>query len=285
MAEFRNFAERDYTALCTFFKNLNREQIHWNWARFEWMYVHPEFDKTLQNAIGLWWDEGKIVAAAVYDMYFGEAKCAVLPGYEALYSAVLDYAYENLRDDSGLGIAICDDCAAEIRMAEAAGFEKAEQDETVMEISLDGQKEYTLPSGFHFETLDPVQEPERFSWLLWQGFDHGTDREEFLQNDPIMIQNRPNLNLDLSIAVVDDRGEDAGYCCLWYDADTDYAYVEPVCVVPAHRGKGVGSAAVTEALNRAANLGARSAYVISDLDFYACLGFHKPKHYTFYWKK
>lgn len=71
------------------------------------------------------------------------------------------------------------------------------------------------------------------------------------------------------------------YCCVWYRPDTDYAYVEPVCTVPAHRGKGLAAALLTEALSRARALGAREAYVISDLLFYEKLGFEKVRHYIF----
>ncbi len=41
---------------------------------------------------------------------------------------------------------------------------------------------------------------------------------------------------------------------LWYMAGTDYVYVEPVCTIPAYRGKGVAKAVIHEALGRAKNL-------------------------------
>lgn len=53
---------------------------------------------------------------------------------------------------------------------------------------------------------------------------------------------------------------------------------------PAYRGKGLAGALLSEALKRARSLGARSAYVISDLPFYEKLGFEKARHYTFYRK-
>ena len=31
----------------------------------------------------------------------------------------------------------------------------------------------------HIVELDPGKEVEQFAWILWQGFNHGTDREEF----------------------------------------------------------------------------------------------------------
>ena len=58
--------------------------------------------------------------------------------------------------------------------------------------------------------------------------------------------------------------------------------MEPLCVIPEYRGKGVAKALVYEALNRARSLGAKKAYVISDMPFYEKLGFKKEKRYTFY---
>lgn len=156
-AEFRPYREEDYEAVCGFLMALNRKDkkhINWNWARFEWMMEHPEFDKSAIRSIGLWWEQERIIGAAIYDMYYGEAFCSVLPEYEELYPVILDYAY-----------------------------------------------------------------------------------------------------------------------------------VEPVCTVPAHRGKGLASALLSEALTRAKILGAGEAYVISDLPFYEKLGFEKAQHFTFYRKK
>ena len=285
--EGRPYREEDFDAVCAFLIALNRSDkrhINWNWARFEWMIEHPAFDKSAIRSIGLWWERDRIVGAAIYDMYFGEAFCAALPGHETIYPAILDYACRELRDDSGLGIAICDNSRSEIEAAEAAGFAPDEQSETVLRLGLDKLRRRVLPEGYGFVELDPAEQPEDFQWLLWQGFDHGTDYEEFRRSDPIIPQRRPHLNKRLSLAAAAPDGALAAYGCVWYRPDTDYAYVEPVCTVPAHRGKGIAAALVSEALTRAGALGAREAYVISDLPFYEKLGFEKARQYTFYRK-
>ncbi len=282
------FREEHYEAVCDFLIALTRESrrhIHWNWARFEWMYEHPEFDKSQTGAFGLWREDGRIVGAALYDMYFGEAFCAVLPGYEALYPETLRYAWAHLRDENGLGAAICDESAWEISAALAEGFVPAEQSETILELSLSELAPKDLPNGFRLTHPDPVKDAEALQWLFWQGFDHGSDRAEFEREDPVIPRVRKHFDPRLSLAAADAAGELAACCCLWYHPDTDYAYVEPVCTVPAHRGKGLASALLTQALDRAAALGAKRAYVISDLDFYARLGFRRTGHFTFYWKK
>ena len=96
---FKNYTKKDYNAVCDFLIELNRNDnshINWNWARFEWMAEHPEFDKSATDSIGLWLDNERIVGAAIYDMYFGEAFCGAFPEYSDLYPEILDYAYREL---------------------------------------------------------------------------------------------------------------------------------------------------------------------------------------------
>ena len=287
MIHFKHFEKTDYEAVCDFLIELNRDQkthINWNWARFEWMYAHPECDQSALSSIGLWTAGKKVIGAAIYDMYFGEAFCGALPEYRALYPQILSYAYKELRDENGIGIAICDESAEEINAARALGFFKSEQTETVMSLSLNKEHTAQLPDGLMVVSLDPEQEPYDFQWLLWQGFDHGTNKAEFEQKDPIVTQKRAHLNPRLSLAAVNSRSDKAAYCCVWYHDNTDYAYIEPVCTVPSYRGQGVAKALLCEAFTRAKALGAERAYVISDTAFYKKLGFETDKHFTFYWK-
>ena len=285
---FKRYTKNDYEAVCRFLIELNecdRTHINWNWARFEWMAEHPEFDHSLISSIGLWIEGGnKVVGAAIYDMYFGEAFCGVLPEYNALYPEILEYAWRELKDEAGLGIAICDDDPKRIQTALACDFVQADQSETVMTIRLEQPFPVKLPDGLRFSELDPVRDAYAASWLFWQGFDHGSDRAEFERTEQIIPRIRPHFNLDLSVAAVNPDGEPVSLCCLWYHPDTDYAYVEPVCTVPSYRGKGVAKAVIYEALNRAKALGAKQAYVLSDMAFYEKLGFVTERHYSFYWK-
>ncbi len=288
--EFRTYRESDYEAVCAFLIALNetdRTHIHWNWARFEWMYGHPECDTTLLGSIGLWFDHDMIVGAAIYDMYFGEAFCAALSDYASLYPEILSYAYDALRDESGLAVAIADDCKAEIAQAKALGFAPIEQTETVLAIDLDRPFTAVLPDGLRLYEPDPIRDEKALQWLFWQGFDHGSDRAEFEADFEKTAQElKPRRHFDpaLSLAARSPAGELISYCCLWVRPGTGYAYVEPVCTVPAWRGCGIAGALLQEAFRRAKARGAEKAFVISDLAFYENLGFRKKYHYTFYWK-
>ena len=276
--EFRRYTKEDYEAVCDFLIELSehdRTHINWNWARFEWMAEHPEFDKSLISSIGLWVDHDRVIGAAIYDMYFGEAFCGVLPEYGALYPEVLAYAWRELRDDAGLGVAICDDNLREIEAAEAAAFVRADQSETVMMIDLEKPFSAELPEGLHFAELDHETDAYAIQWLFWQGFDHGNDQSEFEKAERIIPRIRPHFNRHLSVAAMTSSGEPVSCCCLWLHNNTNYAYVEPVCTVPSFRGKGVAKAVIYEALNRAEAIGAKQAYVISEMKFYEKLGFRE----------
>ncbi|SHH87603.1 Acetyltransferase (GNAT) domain-containing protein [Butyrivibrio fibrisolvens DSM 3071] len=284
---FKNYTDDDYEALCEFLIVLNANNdshINWNWARLEWMIEHPEFDKSLKNSIGLWTVDDKIVGAAIYDMYFGEGFCGVLLEHKDLYPDVVKYACRELKDDSGFGLAICDENADEVKSIRDLGFTIADQDETIMEKSLDDDLSAELPTGLKFFCPDPVEDVYDLEWLFWQGFDHGDDKAEFEREEEIIPRVRKHFNKDLGVAAVNENGEMVACCLLWYMPGTDYVYVEPVCTIPSYRGKGVAKALIFEALRRAKKLGANRAYVISNMEFYEKLGFRKKHHYTFYWK-
>ena len=130
-----------------------------------------------------------------------------------------------------------------------------------------------MPKGLSFANVDPVRDIYKLSWLFWQGFDHGEDKAEFEKEEIFTPGMRKHFNQDLLVAACDNEGNLVSICGLWYSEKTDYAYVEPVCTIPSCRGKGVAKAVIHEALNRVKNLGAKRAFVISDMPFYAMLGF------------
>lgn len=285
--EFRRFRPEDYEAVCDFLIALNRPDcahINWNWARFEWMYGHPEFDKSACSSIGLWLEGGAVVGAAIYDLYYGEAFCGALPEHAALYPEILDYAWRELRDENGLGVALSPSDAPALAAARAAGFSPTEQREPMLRLELDKPLAAALPTGFALTEPDPIRDAEALGWLFWQGFDHGADRAEFERTEQPPTRPRPHLNRHLGLAAVGPDGAYAAFCCLWYLPGTDYAYVEPVCTVPAQRGKGLARALLYEAAGRARALGAKRAYVISDQEFYRRIGFVEDRVFPF-WRK
>ena len=283
--QFKHYQNQYYEQARDFLITLNEvniSHINWNWARLEWMSEHPYLDKSHLDSIGLWFDENKIVGLAIYDQYFGEAFVGVLPEYRSLYPEVLDYAYHNLSDENGLSIAICDDNVDEINMALKQGFKKIEQDETMLSMVIQDDFPAVLPKDVTFVEVDSIKDDYALQWLFYKGFDHGDNKEEF-EKQLTSTRVRKHMNPDLCV-VASNHKELVGINILWYDKQTDYAYLEPLCVIPEYRHQGVAKALVYENINRVKALGAKKVYVLSDMSFYKKLGFSLEKHFSFYHK-
>lgn len=95
---FYPYEEKDYQQVCDFLIELNQQKTHinWNWARWEWMYSHPYFERSKKDTIGIWKADGVIVGAAIYDLFYGEAFCGTLEDYKALLPEILEYARKTL---------------------------------------------------------------------------------------------------------------------------------------------------------------------------------------------
>ena len=286
MIKFEPYSHPYYQQVCDFLIALNHEEKHinWNWARWEWMYAHPYCDREKLHTIGLWLDGDTVVGAAIYDLFHGEAFCGALDGYEHLLPEILEYAFANLRDENGLGVAVQDDDVTMQEQLERMGYHKAEQTEPILCRDLNEPLDYELPSGFAIREIRFPEDRLAYKKVIYLGFDHEGDEKEWqsmLQSNAPMP---PNLREKLCLAVVEKGGEFAAHCTCWYDERTDYAYVEPVCTIPKYRGMGLGKAVVLEALRRCESLGARQAFVISDQEFYKKLGFTHHSKYIFFRK-
>lgn len=283
---FSRYQPENEAAVCRFLTELNRGDplhINWHWARWEWMVYHDEMDRDQMDKIGLWWAGNRVVGAAIYDMYPGEGCALWLPGYQHLAEEIVTYAGQQLRDENGFSLAVNVRDLRTKKLLTKLGYHPAEQTENLMVCHLNRLPHIELPRGYHFRELDPALEGKTMQWLMWQGFDHGDDRAECeAQTNP--VPPHPHAKKELTLAVTDEAGQDAAFCSCWYQEGTGYAYVEPVCTIPSHRGRGLGRALVTETLARCAKLGAEQAFVISELDFYRTLGFRDAERYVFWGK-
>ncbi|WP_130807099.1 GNAT family N-acetyltransferase [Senegalia massiliensis] len=287
--DFRNFDNSYYDKVYDFLVELSkydRKHINWNWARLEWMFFHPDFNRDLIDKIGLWFCNDKLVGIATYDHYFGEAFFATKLGFEELEKDILEYSLATFSDKNGLGIAVNDADTSTIDLLVSYEFIKKSQTENILELTLENVNfDYITPKDIALKNLDIKKDLYKHHNVLWKGFNHEGHLpvdEATINRQKIMLS-ASNLNPFLHIVAENTAGEYVAYCGLWYNQKTDYAYVEPVCTIPEYRHKEVGKMVVLEALKRSFSLGARKAYVISDSYFYKSLGFLKHSHYTFYW--
>lgn len=105
---FRHYQDPDDYALVDRFliahyqpgnKDGNRLEPAW-----EYMHCHPMLDRSSLNKIGVWEDDGQIVAVAHYESSLGEAFFQFHPDYRHLRPQMLDYAEENLYGRAGFDL-------------------------------------------------------------------------------------------------------------------------------------------------------------------------------------
>ncbi len=96
---------------------------------------------------------------------------------------------------------------------------------------------------------------------------------------------RPNVDLNLKVAVVAPNGNFVAYCGIWYDPEAGYAVIEPVATDPDYRKMGLGRVAVLEGIRRVGKLGAKTALVGSSQQFYYSIGLRPFATATLWQKK
>ena len=273
---------RDYEAVNRFLvRTYSTEGPHRNWLqpRWEYMHFHPLIDEASLPRIGVWEEDGEMVALVHHEHRVGEAYFEVAPGRANLKPAMLDYALEHLvgRDDEGRYlVAYVDDRDSEFRAAaRERGFGRVERGaEPMTELLLDrppGSAE--LPSGFRVTDLQQDDDILKVHRLMHRGFDHPGEPDPADLPGRRKMQSAPNFRRDLAVAVAAPEGGFVSCCWMWYEPVNRFGYVEPVCTDPDYRKLGLGRVAVVEGVRRCANLGATRAYVGSTLPIYRSVGF------------
>ena len=291
---FRNYNAEpgfsdDFNRVRNFLVRINRKnpiQYHFEWGRWEWAFSLPFLDTASLPKIGLWQEDGEIVAIATYETAPGSIYFILDQDYAYLKTEMLEYAMNNLRDSQGkLQILIHNADREFQKLAAAFGFVPTQDNEvsSVFDIAVE-KIHYTLPSGYMIRSLADEADLFKLNRVLWRGFNHTGDPPE----TPDDIEKRrvsisgPHLKHDLCIYVQSPEGEYATYCGMWYDPTTRYALVEPVATDPTYRKLGLGKAAVLEAVKRCGLQGAKQAYVGSSQQFYYQIGFHPLPGSTFW---
>jgi len=294
MPKFRNYKPEplfgeDYYALRSFLIKL--DNINYPFGRWDWMITHGNLDKTGLPRIGLWEDGGEIVGAATYDLRFGNAFILVDKKFEFLCGEMISYAKGAFNKGDEFAVMIRD---GDIELQEAAsklGFFPSQDKDCDAVFIIDADKiNYELPDGFSITSMADNYDLYKYGECLWKGFNHEANGEGtfvFKESELPLWEigfKRPNVNLDLKIAVVSPEGKFVSYCGMWLDDASPDALVEPVATDPAYRKMGLGRAAVLEAVKRCGKLGAKRAFVGSDQQFYYQIGF-RPFMTSTWWKQ
>jgi predicted N-acetyltransferase YhbS len=256
-----------------------------NWLEpiWEYMHGHPYLDQDALGRIGLWEEDGQVVAVANYESQLGEAFFQFHPAYRHLRQAMLDYAEHNfpsLADGRRtLRVYVTDSDEAFLGLVRARGYERRlENDRPMYGLAIpDPFPAIRLPDGFRLVSLAEEPDWAKVHRVMWRGFNHAGEPpagEAELESRRRMFDT-PTARRDLKIAVAAPNGDFVAFCGMFCVPARRYAYVEPVATDPAYRRMGLGRAAVLEGIRRCGALGATTAYVGSDQEFYQALGFRQ----------
>ena len=277
---FRNYnnepgISEDYFKVRDFIIRLGYSEF--TYARWDWMITHGILRVDSIHKIGIWEDKKDIVGVATFDLHLGNTFCLTSPGYEQLKREMLIYSIDNLSDNDELVVVIQDTDKAFQDIAAENGFYATEDKESDAIFYLDKTPtDYNLPDGFRITSMKDTYDPYQYRRVLWKGFNHELNGEgEFIFKGMANVDLemlRPNVDLELKIAVIEPEGNFVSYCGMWYDEKAGFAFIEPVATDPEYRGLGLGKAAVLEGIRRVGEKGAKIAIVGSSQQFYYSIG-------------
>ncbi len=290
---FRNYAPgagetADYLLLHDF---LAKEQcVEFTYARLDWMITHPCLKPECLPLMGLWFDSGELIAAAMFDCTPDDIFFQAKKGYEYLYADMIAYARDNMSpnpDDSSL--ALPDNNRLLQHAAMKLGYTATRNKEFYAVYDSENppaDPRATLKEGFSLVSLADERDFRKYSLCLHKGFGHEENGEpfEYYEDFCSAAMLRPHVDLNLKIAAKAPNGEFAAYCGMWYDENAGFAVIEPVATAPEYRRMGLGRACVLEGVRRCFEKGAKSAFVGSEQQFYYSIGL-RPHSSTTFWKR
>jgi GNAT superfamily N-acetyltransferase len=287
--QFRNYTgRRDYQLIDDFLiEHYQPDNRDGNWIEPAWEYMHHHglLDVSSLTKIGIWEQDGRIVAVAHNELSLGEAFFQFHPSFRYLREAMLDHSEKHLvgvsrRTGKNYLCAYVNEGDSDfMNLVQSRGYKKDEErTRPVYKFDIpDPFPTIQLPDGYHLKSLADDCNWAKVNRVLWRGFDHGGEpasSEEELEDRRKMFDT-PKARRDLKIVVEAPDGNFAAFCGMFYEPTHRFAYVEPVATDPEYRRLGLGRAAVLEGIRRCGVLGATIAFVGSDQAFYQAIGFKK----------
>ncbi len=263
---------------------------NWDWVRWEWVQSLPYLDETKLSRIGVWEDEGRVVALANYEFKLGDAYFSYDPEYACLKRDMVEHAMRHLASQNedgcrALQLDIGETDYEFIEIVKELGFTPAESAEHISVFYNTGEVQPApLPAGYSVVSMAEENDLHKLNRVLWRGFNQPGEAPETEIPGRIKSQSGPDFRKDLALAVKAPNGDFVSYCGMWHAPDTDYAVVEPVATDPDYRRMGLGKAVVSEGVRRCFAEGAKVAYVGSGQQFYYSIGF-EPLATTRKWSR
>ena len=250
---------------------------HFHWGRFEWMQMHSMLEEDKLTYITLFRDtHGTIVGLMTYDTLYCDRVYLIHTSIDKnLLNLMIDTALE--QEDGALTVKVNSKDEALINVLQERGFSRTRKDVSVLELDLSSPLDYTISEGYSISPQGFDMDHWQYQLVIHKGFDNEGIPEKW--DDEVFVRSIHPYIRTFALA----KDEYCAHCGLWYTEGAT-AYVEPVVTVPEHRKKGLARAAIYEACNRARNLGATRATVLSDQVFYHKLGFRCSSE-VYCWEK
>ncbi len=279
---------------------------------FEYALASAWLDKNYLFADRLWLDGDRVVAFTFYENPCTDVHVNLRPGYEALADAIVEYGETQMpRFDGEKAFVLYPGQTALIEAVKRRGYViRHEEVDHAFDFET-GALDYPLPEGFH--VIDPPAcEPEKLARCFWRGFGSklarcfwrgfGSDEREPFENWAdrvtgddwtaqrsyygvlgVTLAPPPHATYDHNVIIADGTGEYACFSGMWWVPEDRLAYMEPLCTVPEHRGKGLAAAALSMHVRRLRPLGAR-LMTGGGSPFYARIGYNRQIRWQ-HWEK
>jgi len=266
--------QEDYFRIRSFLIKLNNP--NWSFGRWDSINIGIMSDEASLSKIGVWEDDGDIVALAVYDCELGSSYFLVYNEYSFLKKQMLIYSKDAFRKDGKYRALIDDKDVYFQDIAAKMGFAATDERESDAVYHIDVNTiDYNLPDGFKLTSADKNFELINRTIAL--------PDKKYMENwEHLFLHEYVDLNLKISI--IAQNGNAVSHCGMWYDNKLDCAFVEPVGTDEKYRGLGLAKAAVLEGIKRCGLLGAKKAFVGSTQQFYYSIGF-RPYSTATWWKE
>lgn len=129
-----NRFNEDYHRVHDFLRDVNEithaANLNFTWGRWAWMISRPVDDEEKRSDIGIWEDDGEIVALVTHELEYGYVHMVVDPAYDDLKEEMVMYAKKHLCAEDGMLRIIIDDRDDRLQaIAVSEGFVPVEMDE------------------------------------------------------------------------------------------------------------------------------------------------------------
>lgn len=232
----------------------------------------------------IWESDGSIVGFCFTEDPATDVYFSLRPGYESIADEMVLWADTQMPGDhSSRRFVLFSGQTALINAAVRAGYV---QTGSIVhrQFFFDQPLNHPLPDGFRFTAPGSVN-VEKACECCYKGFGHEAEDGPWdgYSEHGYHLGSAPHATPEHAIAIENASGDYVCYAGMSWTPENRLAYMEPLCTVPEHRGRGLASALLSELARRMRALGAVQMTGGSN-PFYEKIGFRPADTWT-YWKK